>query len=207
MIHAIVFDLDGVLFDGCTFHKEMFLQAVAELRPDLNITSEYHDTHLNGLSTRKKIELLDLDDAVFGRKQELTEKTIDQYIHEDAKVQEICRYLVQHYTVYCVSNSIRSTIVRCLGGMGVLPFFTGIISNEDTPEPKPSPAPYLTLYSRYGLTPSECLILEDSPFGIESARVSGGHVLEVSDCKISLEMILEAIQLAEAKPPANNPIQ
>lgn len=207
MIRAILFDLDGVLFDGCTFHKDMFLQAVAEVRPDLSITSDYHDTHLNGLSTRKKIELLGLDDAVFHRKQELTERHIDKYIHEDAKVQEICRSLVPHYTVYCVSNSIRSTILRCLGGMGVLPFFTGIISNEDTPEPKPSPAPYLTLYRRYGLNPSECLILEDSPFGIESARRSGGHVLEVSDCNVTLNMILEAIRLAEAKPPSDNAIQ
>jgi HAD superfamily hydrolase (TIGR01509 family) len=73
-------------------------------------------------------------------------------------------------------------VETCLEGMGVISLFTGIISNEDTVEPKPSPVPYLTLFRKYNLEPKECLILEDSPHGIESATKSGGNVLPVKDC-------------------------
>lgn len=194
MIHSIVFDLDGVLFDGCTFHREMFLLALAEYKPELNLTREYHDTYLKALSTKKKLQLLNVGDSadmISRRKQELTMMHIHSYIFPDEKVNHICRSLISRgYTLYCVSNSVRSTVETCLRGMGVIEYFTGIISNEDVVEPKPSPEPYLTLYKRYGLDAAECLIIEDSDYGFESATLSGGKVLRVRNCN---DVTLDAI--------------
>jgi HAD superfamily hydrolase (TIGR01509 family) len=82
-----------------------------------------------------------------------------------------------------------------LQGMGISHFFTGVISNQDTSEPKPSPQPYLTLFEKYKINPNECLILEDSPHGIESARSSGGRVYCVRNCDdVTIENIINAIQ-------------
>jgi HAD superfamily hydrolase (TIGR01509 family) len=79
--------------------------------------------------------------------------------------------------------------------MGVRSYFTGIISNEDTPAAKPSPEPYLTLYRLYSLDPRECLILEDSEYGIASAWASGGHVLPVRNCEdVTMELILTKLE-------------
>ena len=177
----------------------MFIEAFNSVLGNSALTKEYHDIQLNGLSTKKKLELLgvSIDESrrIYDIKQELTTNNIGNYINPDKKVEEICKTLISlGYSLYCVSNSIRSTIIRCLEGMGVLHFFSGIISNECVRQPKPSPEPYLTLYKIYNINPSECLILEDSPHGIESATKSGGKVLAVKDCsEVTLDNIIKKI--------------
>lgn len=199
MIKSIVFDLDGVLFDGCDFHAKMFIQAVSTVAPELNITREFHDAHLNALPTKHKLKKLGIDSAtaeqIYALKQRLTEREIGKHIHPDKKVEDICITLkTLGYSIYCVSNSIRATVYVCLSGMGVSQYFSGIITNEDTSAPKPSPEPYLMLYRQHGLNPEECLILEDSEYGIQSARASGAHLLPVRDCNdVTLDAILRRI--------------
>ena len=207
MIQHVIFDLDGVLFDGCDFHRDMFIAAVSLIRPDIHISNEYHWAHLNALSTRKKLEVLDIgndSEAIFAKKQELARSTIKGYIQYDEKVFGICKALVSYgYNIYCVSNSIRSTVETCLSGMGVIHLFTSIISNEDTLAPKPSPEPYLTLYRKHGLDPRECLILEDSDHGVQSAQKSGGNVLRVRNCSdVTLAAIMGEIARLQITPDA-----
>jgi HAD superfamily hydrolase (TIGR01509 family) len=200
MIKNIVFDLDGVLFDGCDFHAKMFIQAVLAVLPEHPLTREFHDAHLNALPTKYKLRKLMIDPAtaeqIYTLKQQLTEQEIANYIHEDKKVQDICIALkTLGYKIFCVSNSIRATVDSCLGGMGVREYFSGVITNEDTSLPKPSPEPYLTLYRQYGLEAGECLVLEDSEYGIQSARASGAHLLPVRDCNdVSLDAISDRIE-------------
>lgn len=203
MIHNVIFDLDGVLFDGCALHADIFLKAVRTISPDRGITKEYHDAVLNALSTKQKLIKLGFDaetsEKIYNLKQELTTTAIQSSISLDKKVMEICiRLTTLGYNIFCVSNSIRSTVEACLSGMGVIEYFSGIISNEDTKQPKPSPEPYLTLFRICNLNPKECLILEDSPHGIEAARKSGAHVLPVRDCPdVSFGKILQAISSIE----------
>jgi HAD superfamily hydrolase (TIGR01509 family) len=201
MISNIIFDLDGVLFDGCDFHAETFIKALRLVRPDIEISREYHDIHLNALPTRNKLKVLGLDadisEKVYTLKQEMTANNIGEYIKLDLKVQNICAELKsRNYRLFCVSNSIRQTIETCLQGMGVIDYFEGIISNQDTIEPKPSAEPYLTLYRKFNLNPKDCLILEDSPHGIESAMKSGANVLPVKNCNdVTLDLIIDTINI------------
>lgn len=79
--------------------------------------------------------------------------------------------------------------------------FSGIISNEDVSESKPSPIPYLTLYSKFNIKPEECLILEDSEFGILSATQSGGFTLCVRNCDdVTISNILVTIDNIKVNP-------
>jgi beta-phosphoglucomutase len=199
MIRHIAFDLDGVLFDGCDVHANGFLRAVAHIRPDIVLTKTYHDTHLNGLPTHTKLKLLGIegDDAeqISIRKQAFTNNHIATLQPSEKNI-HICETLHQlGIHIYCVSNSIRSTIESILSRMGILHMFTGILSNQDVSEPKPSPMLYRTLYSRYNINPDECLILEDSAFGIQSATQSGGYVLCVRNCEdVTVSNILQTIE-------------
>ena len=201
MIKNIIFDLDGVIFDGRGFHAITFLEAVRIVIPCTTLREEYHEKYLDSLSTKQKLKRLGFDDDISKRiyemKQDLTVKNIGNYITPNKKVQDICEGLIAlGYKLFCVSNSVRSTVETCLEGMGVILLFTGIISNEDTVEPKPSPVPYLTLFRKYNLEPKECLIVEDSPHGIESATKSGGNVLPVKGCNdVTMERIMNALSL------------
>ena len=198
MIKNLIFDLDGVLFDGCDLHASLFIKAVSQIKPDIILTKEYHDTILNGLPTKEKLRILNIVDKdaeqIYTIKQELT-NTYLSTLPPSLKNIKLCEELKElGYKIYCVSNSIRSTIETVLSRMGILHMFSGIISNNDVREAKPSPVPYLTLYSKYNISPDESMILEDSEFGILSATQSGGYTLCVRHCDdVTISNILTTI--------------
>ena len=53
------------------------------------------------------------------------------------------------------------------------------LSNEDVKNGKPDPEIYDLSIKKLKLMPSEVLIVEDNFHGLEAARLSGGHVLQV----------------------------
>jgi HAD superfamily hydrolase (TIGR01509 family) len=203
MIKNIAFDLDGVLFDGCDLHASLFIEAVSQVKPDIILSKEYHDTILNGLPTKEKLRILNIVDEeakqIYTIKQELTNAYLST-LPPSKKNITLCEELKQMgYDIYCVSNSIRTTIETVLSRMGILHMFSGIISNNDVRDSKPSPVPYLTLFSRYNIDPNETMILEDSEFGILSATQSGAYTLCVRNCddvtKLNILTTIEKIRL------------
>ena len=204
-IKNIIFDLDGVLFDGCDLHAEIFLKAISEIRPDISISKEYHDKELNGLPTKIKLKILKIEEIeaeqIYILKQLLTNNYLST-IKPSIKNVDLCKELKRlEYNIYCVSNSIRSSIETVLSRMGIIEMFSGIISNEDVSENKPSPIPYLTLYKKFNINPDQSLILEDSEFGIQSATQSGGYVLCVRNCEdVTISNILSTIDTINLSP-------
>lgn len=51
--------------------------------------------------------------------------------------------------------------------------FRFIVGSGDTPNSKPAPDPYLRAAERHGRPPGECVAIEDSRWGLESARTAG----------------------------------
>jgi len=58
-------------------------------------------------------------------------------------------------------------------------YFDFILANGDYRRSKPHPEPYLTAAERLGLEPSECLVVEDSERGLQSATRAGMKCLVV----------------------------
>ena len=199
IIKHIIFDLDGVLLvdsNGNDIHSGCFLQAIQTVIPEINITTEFHDTNLKGITTKEKLKKLaiseELSNKITSLKNELVNHFINNSIESDTLKKELCKTLVfLDYTLYCVSNSDRNIVEICLLKLGILDYFSGIISKSDVKETKPSPTPYLYLYTKFHLEPTSCLVLEDSPSGIESARLSGANIMEISNhSNVTLEKIL-----------------
>jgi HAD superfamily hydrolase (TIGR01509 family) len=207
MVRALLFDLDGVLFDGRDFHKMIFLQSVNSFTVS-PITEKYHDIFLDGLSTKQKVDTLiqqnlldvELREAVMKDKQSLTTILIDTYVKYNPRLIKLFQDLSSQYRILCVSNSIFTTITKCLNGLGILPYFHGIISNEDCKDNKPAPDPYLLAFKREGLLPEDCIIFEDSKFGRTSAYASGGWVVPIVDpVDLTAEKISRSISLMDSK--------
>ena len=76
----------------------------------------------------------------------------------------------------------------------MLPSWSFLISNEDVSSPKPSPEGYKIAIERLDLNLKECMIVEDSPKGIDAAHKSGSNVYEVSGYfEVTLENVLNKI--------------
>jgi len=71
------------------------------------------------------------------------------------------------------SSSRRSFIVDCLSRFQLLPRFEFILSAEDVVDGKPNPEIYLTAAKRFGLSPSEVVVFEDSQNGCRAAVAAG----------------------------------
>jgi len=61
-----------------------------------------------------------------------------------------------------------------------LPVPNTMVTSDDVTHGKPHPEPYLKGAERLGFAPRECLVIEDAPAGIESARAGGMKVLGLS---------------------------
>jgi HAD superfamily hydrolase (TIGR01509 family) len=79
------------------------------------------------------------------------------------------------------SNSIRQTIQMMMDKAGLSQYLNFFISNQDVKKGKPDPEMYNLAISRLGLTPDQCLIVEDNENGKRAAIASGAHLLAVND--------------------------
>jgi len=57
------------------------------------------------------------------------------------------------------------------------PLFDAVLTSEDFDESKPSPDCYLKAAQRFGLTPAECVVFEDSINGLRAGRAAGMTVV------------------------------
>jgi len=58
-----------------------------------------------------------------------------------------------------------------------LPVPEVLVTSDDVTKGKPDPEPYLKGAERLGIQPAECLVIEDAPAGIQSARAGGMKVV------------------------------
>ena len=77
------------------------------------------------------------------------------------------------------SNSVRQSVELMMRLSNLAPFLDLMVSNEDVKKAKPDPEMYNFAIDRFGLKPSEVLILEDNEHGIAAARAAGAHVMVV----------------------------
>jgi sugar-phosphatase len=61
-----------------------------------------------------------------------------------------------------------------------LPVPKVLVTSDDVTNGKPHPEPYLKGAAGLGLSPGECLVIEDAPAGIQSARAGGMKVIGIA---------------------------
>jgi beta-phosphoglucomutase len=71
------------------------------------------------------------------------------------------------------SSAPRLNITTILEVLGIAPYFAAIVSGEEVCRGKPDPQVFFLAAERVQAPPSRCVVVEDSPFGIEGARRAG----------------------------------
>lgn len=174
---AILFDMDGVLVDSMPYHAEawdMVLKTVG-ISIDRNIIYE-----LEGANCRQVIDIIlrqhgriptESEIQELGRKKLAIFEQIEQVRPFDG-VTELLEFLKPKYKLAVVSGSNKKTVQTTL-----TTFFPGIfkviIDGEETRIGKPSPEPYLRAIEKLDIPKSHCLVVENAPLGIRSAKSAG----------------------------------
>jgi|TARA_R110001599_G_scaffold75526_3_gene207280 HAD superfamily hydrolase (TIGR01509 family) len=203
MIKLIIFDLDGVLVNARELHYEALNKALDTIDNKFVISRDEHLSTYDGLSTTKKLEMLtkskglskDSHNIVWRLKQEKTVSIIDKF-SPDFRVKDILRRLKDSgYEIACCTNSIRETAKLQLIRKGFMEYIDVLYTNQDVNKPKPHPEMYMKCMLRFGLSPKQTLIIEDSHHGRKGALESGGHLCAVKDCEdVTYEKINEHLE-------------
>lgn len=201
-IRAVIFDMDGVLIDAKEWHYEALNAALKHF--GFEISRHDHLVTYDGLPTRDKLKMLtqerglprELHSFLNRLKQKYTVEFVNDrlapnFIHEFA----LSKLKERGLRLAVASNSIRKTVDLMMEKAALAPYLEFSLSNEDVNKGKPNPEIYLKAIAKLGLQPTECVVVEDNPHGLEAAHASGAHVLQVSDVsKTNLENISEFIQ-------------
>jgi HAD superfamily hydrolase (TIGR01509 family) len=211
VLRAIVFDFDGVIANTEPLHYLAFHDVLGQS----GITfpeKEYYDRYLGyddvgvfkavatdrGLSwTIENIaRLVQFKAAVIER---LEQNTSVLFPGADA----VIRRAAAQMPLAIASGALGAEIRRVLDREGLRSYFKAIVAAEDTPVSKPAADPYrraLALLSQAvgaPLVPMECVAVEDSPWGLESARAAGLHTVAIAQtydrAALEADLVLSSI--------------
>jgi len=79
-----------------------------------------------------------------------------------------------------IATSCTAPLARARLTAAGLPVPGVLVTSDQVERGKPAPDPYLLAAERLGVDPAACLVLEDAPAGIESARAAGMTVWAVT---------------------------
>jgi mannitol-1-/sugar-/sorbitol-6-phosphatase len=175
-VSAVLFDLDGVLVESreatervwlvwasrngidahelrAAMHGVRSVEVIRALRPELDAVAESEAIE------RRQAEDLDGLRAIPGAAQALGALKEDR--------------------VAVVTSATRPLAEARLGAVGIEPPAV-VVYAGDVARGKPDPEGYLTAARRLGVEPSEALVVEDSPPGIEAGRAAGAATVAVT---------------------------
>lgn len=193
---AVIFDMDGLLIESEKHYRDSFLAA--------------SDEGGHGMA-------VDVYQRVCGSPWDVITKTIRTEYGEDFPMETFREAWLRHLAIQMAdgvalkagvleildlldelglpraiaTSSGHESVNRHLGPFDVLRRFDHVLARGDYAEPKPSPLPYLTAAERLGIDPRDCVALEDSYHGVQSAWSAGTQTIMVPDVAPATEAMRE----------------
>ena len=98
------------------------------------------------------------------------------------------------------SMAPRANIEVTLAALGIGEFFDAVVSSQDVRRGKPDPEVFLTAAARLAARPEQCIVIEDSPQGVQAAHAAGMKCIAVGPVAAALGADLALAALADASP-------
>ncbi|MEM9132646.1 MAG: HAD family hydrolase [Actinomycetota bacterium] len=180
----VIFDCDGVLVDSETLIVD--IEARMLTAAGFPLTRENVIERFVGLSYGVMMDRLE---AEFGRpvpldlKQQVEQAALDELalnVTAVPGIAEVLKGLHAADRARCVaSSSDLSRITMTMDVAGVSAWFdpAHIFSVQMVERPKPAPDVFLHAAAELGSNPDRCLVVEDSPHGVEAALAAGMDVV------------------------------
>lgn len=187
-VKAILFDMDGVLFDSMSNHAEAWVRAMKAN----NLTMTHRDAYMHeGRTGEGTID-------IFARAQWGRPSTEEEREHIYKVKSDIFNTLPYVQPMEGAGDVLQA--VKAMGLMRVVVTgsaqrsllerleknFPGIFSADlmvtafDVTNGKPHPEPYLTGLQKAGIRADEAIVVENAPLGVEAAKAAGIFTVAVN---------------------------
>lgn len=181
MVKAVVFDFDGVLANSEPLHLAAYQEVFSALGVQLT-RDEYYANYLgyDDQGVFRKLGAAQgwmLDDgrvaALIEEKSRVFDATIERTDILYPAAAECVQRLGAEFPLGIASGALRYEIEMILERARLHRHFRFIVASGDTPNSKPWPDPYIRAAELHGVSASACVAIEDSRWGIESAKAAG----------------------------------
>jgi HAD superfamily hydrolase (TIGR01509 family) len=206
MLQAIVFDFDGVIADSERLHLRAYQDVLGSEGIELG-ERDYYDRYL-GYDDLGVFRELGKDRGLAldqGRVAELIARKGRRYEELAAAGEmlypgaaDFIRAAAARVPIAIASGALTHEIEEILERTGLLAFFPVIVGADQTARSKPHPEPYQTAFARLkahtgrGLEPWRSVAIEDSKWGLISARGADLRLVAVTNTYPAVELRAEA---------------
>lgn len=181
MILALVFDFDGVLADSEPLHLLAYQEVLSSY--GLTLTrEEYYARYLGYDDVGMFTKLAEAHDwpmdarqleALVAEKGRVFDEVIESADVLYPGAAACIARMAAAFPLGIASGALRHEIEAILRRGGLERHFRFIVASGDTPQSKPAPDPYRRASELHGVPSAACLAIEDSVWGIESAKSAG----------------------------------
>jgi HAD superfamily hydrolase (TIGR01509 family) len=183
---AVVFDMDGLIFDTEALYRDAVMEAAAGGGHDIPLPFYLSTIGTPIEATRMAFierygKQFDFDVFWTTARKRFYEMT-DLQLRLKAGVVELLDLLDDARLPRAIATSSHPEDAQHhLGAHGLLDRFQTIVARGDYPRGKPNPDPFLKAAERLGVAPELCVALEDSHNGVRSASGAGMMTIMVPD--------------------------
>ena len=193
-LRAIIFDFDGVIANTEPLHLRAYQEVIAA--EGLTLTEQDYYARYLGFDDVGTFMAVAADSGRRWTSTDITRLIATKAHRLEALEQNVSvlfpgaadavRRTAAAFPIAIASGALGAEIRRILEREELMNYFSAIVAAEDTPVSKPSPEPYLSALARLTSSLSleivarECVALEDSPWGLQSARAAGMRTVAVA---------------------------
>lgn len=178
-LKALLFDMDGTLVDNMHCHDQAWVKLFAEEGVEIDLSTFFSKTA--GMKNPPILRMFlgeDLSDEECERlavKKELLYRELyaDQRTPHAGLMELLDACDAEGIKLGVATSAPNVNIDFILDGLDLRKRFQAVTGAADIENGKPAPDIYLKSAEKLGLDPKECLVFEDAPMGVESARRAG----------------------------------
>lgn len=194
---AVIFDLDGVLWDGEVPHRIAFDEVLSGWGE--SVTDNEYDGLLGTSVEYTWRWVRDRYRPPVSGEQfwELYSKAFLRLLPGSAEGLPGATSLVAELTrlgvpIAVASSSLREWVVATLQAIGLADSIDAVVAGDDVESGKPEPDIYLEAARKLDLPPQRCLAVEDSASGVAAAKAAGMFVIQSRGASTALPPLPDA---------------
>lgn len=198
----VIFDCDGVLVDSEILSNGLLAEMMTELGHPMTTQAA-----LREFAGRSLADVLALAQEVLGRKiptdlAQLYGRRLSERLRRDLKpVAGVQAAIAALPCRRCVASSSTFERIRLsLEVTGLAPLFDdNIFSATQVPHGKPAPDLYQLAARIMGVTPADCIVVEDSPIGVSAGDAAGMTVIGFTGANHTTGDLAQRLRAAGAR--------